>query len=104
MLKIHAELYEIGPYFPLKYKGLVLAIILFATFEMVACLTLNQRVKHLAPSLLLCHWRREDICKTRLVHGSHFRKIAMGLNESLKPAPKLLLPIRVISFYCTFAQ
>ena len=29
---IHAQLYEMGPYFSINYKGSVLAIVLFATF------------------------------------------------------------------------
>ena len=31
---------------------------------------------------------REEICRTRLIHGFHFRKITVGLNEPLKPAPQ----------------
>ena len=50
---------------------------------------------------------REEICKTRLIHGFHFRKITVGLNEPLKPAPQVFATdyqVRNINFDCTFAQ
>ena len=73
-LKIHAELCGIHPDFSSIYKGSVLAIIIFATIENgrhnKICLTLVDRVGHLAPSALLypcydCYNKRENIVAMR---------------------------------------
>ena len=37
----------------------------------------------------LVFMNREEICKTSLIHGFNFKKITVGLNEPLKPAPQV---------------
>ena len=37
----------------------------------------------------LVFMNREEICKTSLIHGFHFKKITVDLNEPLKPPPQV---------------